>query len=134
MNGHSLRCVILRRSVANEKCPIARLREQELARELTQDAVIISPWLPATRFCQRGHAAVRRQKMRINPATHQENLDHPSWRSPAPSPAGSDFVREIRSAWSAAIYFPPPPESGAQEKLVLQTTNVRRVRHRKALS
>src|SRR5438046_9523486 len=69
MNGHSLGCVILRRSVANEKCPIARLREQELARELTHDAVIISPRLPATRFCQRSHAAVRRQKMRINPAT-----------------------------------------------------------------
>src|SRR5207244_13263476 len=85
MNGHSLGCVILRRSVANEKCPIARLREQELARELTQDAVIISPCLPATRFCQRGHAAVRRQKMRINPATF---LFEPDMKKKLIYPAG----------------------------------------------
>ncbi len=34
MIGHSLRCVILRCAVADEKRPIAGLREQELAREL----------------------------------------------------------------------------------------------------
>src|SRR6266481_6538590 len=69
MIGHSLSCVIFRCAVANEKRPIAGLREQELARELTQDAVVISRCFRATRFCQRGHAGVRRQKMRINPAT-----------------------------------------------------------------
>src|SRR5438067_12512105 len=69
MIGQSLRCVILRRSVADEKCPIAGLREQELSRELTKNAVIISRCLLATRFCQLGHAGVGGQKMRINPAT-----------------------------------------------------------------
>src|SRR5947207_14836188 len=92
MNGHSLGCVILRRSVANEKCPIARLREQELARELTQDAVIISPRLPATRFCQRGHAAVRRQKMRINPATF---LIEPDIKKTLITPAGGRRLRHL---------------------------------------
>src|SRR6266404_2698369 len=92
MNGHSLGCVILRRSVANEKCPIARLREQELARELTQDAVIISPWLPATRFCQRGHAAVRRQKMRINPATF---LIEPDIKKTLITPTGGRRLRHL---------------------------------------
>src|SRR6267378_6511723 len=66
-------------------------------------------------------------------ARHQENLDPPNWRSPAPSLVGSDFAREIRSAWSAATYLPLPPESGAQEKLVLQTTNAQTVRHQTAL-
>src|SRR5437773_5395137 len=68
MIGHSLPCIIFRCAVANEKCPIAGLREQELACELAQDAVIICRYLPATRFCQHGHAGVRREKMRINPA------------------------------------------------------------------
>src|SRR5437588_4580001 len=68
MIGHSSRCIILRRSVADEKGPIARLRKQELARELAQGAVIISRCLTTTRFCQRGHACVRREEMRINPA------------------------------------------------------------------
>src|SRR5205807_5212878 len=68
MIGHSSRCIILRRSVADEKGPIARLRKQELARELAQGAVIISRCLTTTRFCQRGHAGVRREEMRINPA------------------------------------------------------------------
>src|SRR5256885_3098588 len=68
MIGHSSRCVILRRSVANEKGPIAGLRKQELAHELAQDAVILRRCLPTTRFCQRGHAAIRRKEMRINPA------------------------------------------------------------------
>src|SRR5438270_6032548 len=67
-------------------------------------------------------------------ARHQENLDHPNWRSPAPSLAGWDFAREIRSAWLMAIYFPRPPKSRVQGKLVPQTTNVRTVRHRTALS
>src|SRR5207237_1675228 len=68
MIGHSLRCVILRCAVADEKRPIAGLRKQELARELAQSAVIISRCLTTTRFCQRGHAGVRREEMRINPA------------------------------------------------------------------
>src|SRR6266403_370317 len=92
MNGHSLGCVILRRSVANEKCPIAGLREQELARELTQDAVIISAWLPATRFCQRGHAAVRCQKMRINPATF---LIEPDIKKTLITPTGGRRLRHL---------------------------------------
>src|SRR6266480_5145725 len=68
MIGHSLGCIILRCAVADEKRPIAGLREQELARELAQDPFIISRCLTATRFCQHGHAGVRREKMRINPA------------------------------------------------------------------
>src|SRR6266513_4514762 len=68
MIGHSLRCIIFRCAVANEKCPIAGLREQELACELAQDAVIICRYLPTARFCQRGHAGVRREKVWINPA------------------------------------------------------------------
>src|SRR5882762_3747545 len=94
MIGHSLSCVILRRSVADEKCPIARLREQELARELTQDAVVISHWLPATRFCQRGHAGVRRQKMRINPATF---LIEPDIKKTLITPTGSRRLRHLLS-------------------------------------
>src|SRR5437763_14277456 len=92
MNGHSLGCVILRRSVGNEKCPVARLREQELARGLTQDAVIIGPGLPATRFCQRGHAAVRRQKMRINPATF---LIEPDIKKTLSTPAVGRRLRHL---------------------------------------
>src|SRR5947209_5159452 len=68
MIGHSSRCVVFRCAVANEKCPIAGLREQELARELAQGAFVISCCIPATRFCQRRHAGVRREEKRINPA------------------------------------------------------------------
>src|SRR5438094_9819117 len=67
MIDYSLRCVILGCDTANEIRPIAGLREQGLPRELAQDAVIISRCLTATRFCQHGHAGVRREKMRINP-------------------------------------------------------------------
>src|SRR4029079_533441 len=91
MNAHSWGCIILRRSVADEKCPIARLREQELARELTQDALLIS-LCPATRFCQCGHAVVRRQKMRINPATF---LIEPDTKKTLITPTGGRRLRHL---------------------------------------
>src|SRR5438874_11504538 len=92
MIGHSLRCVILRRSVADEKRPIARLREQELARELTQDAVVISRCLRATRFCQRGHTGVPREKMWINPATF---LIEPDIKKTLITPTGGRRLRQL---------------------------------------
>src|ERR1700730_9354028 len=67
MIGHSFGCIIFRGSVANEKCPVTGLREKELACELAQDALIIPRCLPASGFCQRGHAGVRREKMLKNP-------------------------------------------------------------------
>src|SRR5438067_13578674 len=55
---------------------------------------------------------------------YQEYLDHPNWRSPAPSLAGWAFSREIRSAWLLMIYFPRLPISRVQCLFVAQITNV----------
>ena len=92
MIGHSLRSVIIRCAVADERRPIAGLREQEFARELAQDAIIISHCLSATRFCQRGHASVRREKMWINPAAF---LIEPDTQKTLITPARGRWLRHL---------------------------------------
>src|SRR5437763_5422556 len=68
MISHSFSGVVFRGVVANEKGPIAGLRKEKLARELAQDAFVISSRLLAAQFCQCAHPCVRRKKVRVNPA------------------------------------------------------------------
>src|SRR5438067_1588331 len=90
---YALGGILGRCGVADEKRPVARLSEKQLARELAEEAVLDRPGLLRVRSSQRGHPVLSSVQLRVNPAAF---LVQPDIEKSAVAPTGARWLHDLQ--------------------------------------